>query len=258
MTGGGRVTERRSAGTPDALPTPAPAPAPGAWSRWAGIDPGADVGLVSLHVPPDFDITRARLVGYGCVAESSSTKLARATRKALLLHRVRDRLVEWQADHIVMEQNYDVLVGGFRGKGQERRGQSGETAYWQGVHGGLVMGAAVTLPWTARLWGYPATSRIDKKDADGEPILGWMQHRAPRPTPRDVTLQAMRALFRTLQRRPADGRLPTGDELAQVQPEHVYMALGVLAYHLERERGRVLDMVRATRARTLTAPRLSR
>lgn len=215
--------------------------------RWAGIDPGATVGLVGLVVPNTGveanDIDRARLIGVASVSASSAKAYTNAGARGTLMLRVRERLHAWGITDVAIEENSEVTKSWKGADGQRVTGQATGSAFWQGTHYGLCLGAACSLPWPVHVWSYPPTTPRRKQGqrverATGEPVLGWMQGRG-RIAPRDLTLAGMRALLGQLKRRPANGVLPTLDELRTDPVEHVLMGLGVLNFHLQRERGRV-------------------
>jgi hypothetical protein len=223
-----------------ASPVKAAEPVPD-WLVWCGIDPGSPTGLVALAVPntgPDrFRIDRARFVGSASVSPSVSKSYTNAGAKGTLLARVRDRLLAWRVTNVVVEENSGVRAGG----GAASVGVQGAgTLFGQGVTFGLCVGAAVALPWPVKLWSYPPTTppKSRRRTDLGEPVFGWQSGRGRIP-PRELTIARGRALIRAAKERPGNGVLPTAAELAREHNEHEAMAVGVLNYHLLRERGTV-------------------
>lgn len=208
--------------------------------RWAGIDPGSDVGLVGLLVPAHgahaHSAEHARLIGYSKVTASSSRSYTRAGRRGSMLLRVRERLIEWRITDIVLEEPSTHTNSWAKSDGG--RSVATGTLFGLGAHFGLCLGAAVTMPWETRVWSYPPTTSKKARTAavtDYE-RLGWMQARAPKPTRQATTLENMQKLFDGLYERPADGMFRT---MERTPSEHELMALGVLNFHLMRERGAV-------------------
>lgn len=223
-------------------PAVAPPPEQPPYAVWVGIDPGGTVGLAAIVVPMTgphaHDIDRAKLIGTAQVSASTSAKYTRATARATMLVRVRKQLVQWNATHVVLEEPSTQTNSWKNAKGE---GRATGTLFFLGAHFGLCLGAAVTVPWPARVWSYPpTTSKRARNSPDASPeTLGWMQARAPCPTRKDDTLDRMGTLLRQLRQRPANGVLPTKADLATSVTEHELMALGVLNFHLLRERGKV-------------------
>jgi hypothetical protein len=217
-----------------------PPPAP-PYRRWVGIDPGATVGLCALVVPNDgphaCDIDHAKLLGARSITATSSQKFTSAGRRATMLTRVRAQLIDWQITDAVLEEPSTQTNSWQAAKGEGR--QTG-SLFFLGAHYGLCLGAVATMPWPVRVWAYPTTtSKKARNDPESDDRLGWMQARAPRPTRKQDTLDAMARELRKLKGRPANGVLPSIGELARVHVEHELMALGVLRFHLLRELGKV-------------------
>lgn len=216
--------------------------APLAYANWAGIDPGGDTGVVVLRVaitgPDAHDIQRARLVHVGTIAASSSVALTGAARRRTMVSRVREILYRHSVTHCVLEEP-STQTNSWRGAQEE--GRATGSLFYLGAHFGLCLAATAYLPWECRVWAYPPTSPAKKKERrekdTGELVMGWMQGRATRPTPKSLTLHAMSALLTQLKQRPASGQLPTLEQIRQLHNEHERMALGVLNFHLQRERG---------------------
>lgn len=223
------------------------------WITYAGIDPGATTGLVAVSMPPGGTrIHDARLVGFGtvdAVAKAADAELSKAAVRARLFHKIRDKLARWRVDVAVIEEPWDALPQ----FGQGKRGKSGHsrgTLFTLGAHFGLALAAASDLPWDVAIATYPVTSAREKtsmvKKRGGGMMertkaerLGWMQRRQSTiPSHERVALECA-LLLRTLKERPLDGVLPTRAALATEEDDNVYMAVGVLTYHLDRERGAV-------------------
>jgi len=225
-------------------PRPAVLAAPERWEVWAGIDPGADTGLVAVRIPVAgpraYDLEAARLVGYGTVAASTNAKLTGAEARGTLFGRVRAFLHYQSASRVVLEEP-STQTNSWRGAAAE--GRATGSLFYLGAHFGLCLAAANALPWETRVWSYPPTSparRKNKRERNTqEPVMGWMQGRDTRPMRADLLVPALRALLTQLKQRPADGLLPTLAQLRQLEPVHTVHALGVLRFHLQRERGAI-------------------
>lgn len=208
--------------------------------RWAGIDPGTDVGLVGVAVPARgawaHHTEHARLIGYARVTASSSKSYTRAGRRGSMLLRVRERLIEWRVTDIVLEEPSTHTNSWAKSDGG--RTVATGTLFGLGAHFGLCLGAAITMPWETRVWSYPPTTSKKARAATETDYerLGWMQARAPKPTQKAKTLKDMRHIFDGIFDRPADGVFRAMD---REPSEHELMALGVLNFHLMRERGAV-------------------
>lgn len=223
------------------LQAPAPNAAP-PLARWAGIDPGGTVGLVCLTVPSTgsraHDIDAARLVGVATATATGAQGYTRAGARGTMLLRVRQQLIDWEVTHVALEEP-STLGEYASGQGQGKRRQAQDTGFYLGMHCGLALGAVVTMPWPVQVWSYPPTTsrRLRGKTVTDEQV-GWMEGRSGKIPSRDTTLERMTYLFRALQQRPHDGVLPTLSEQRKAPNDHTLMALGVLNYHLLRERGR--------------------
>lgn len=229
---------------PRTATAPPPEPVP-EFRRWCGIDPGATSGLVALSVPnvgpAAYDIDRARFIGSASITATSSKAYTNAGARGTLLTRVRDRLAFWSITDIVLEEPSEVTRSWVGADGQKVHGQATGTVFLQGAHYGLCLGAAVTLPWSVRVWSYPPSTpkRQQKKERHtGDVVLGWMQGRGRMPA-RKLTLDRGAQLLRMVKQRPLSGQLPTRAELDEEHSDHERMAIGVLNFHLARERGRV-------------------
>jgi hypothetical protein len=202
---------------------------------YCGIDPGATTGLVAIDMPDGslYRIVDARLVGFAVVSAGTSTTDSRANVKARLFHRIRAQLDAWNADVVVIEEPWDALPSwtGKKGIRQEGRG----TAFAIGAAYGLALAAASDLPWDTVIASYPVTSAAAK--ARRPERVGWMQRRQPRCPEHDRTAREQALQLRDLKTRPANGLLPTRADLEHEENDNVYMALGVLSFHLDRERG---------------------
>lgn len=213
--------------------------------RAVGIDPGGTTGLICLDVPDDYDYTRARLVGIATAAPTTAHALTAPTQQASLFHRVRTHLQAFGPRLVVLEKPEDALPQGWHGRGQKRGGlrASRESTFGLGTHYGLALAAASDLAHDCRVVAYPVTSRqpkpITRKGVVvGQRVfsLGWMQRREARPPKREHLLVGLHALYTILQTRPADGILRAK---SPTPSDHVLMALGVLCFHCDRERGTV-------------------
>lgn len=214
--------------------------------RWCGIDPGQDIGLCAVAVAGDgthaHDVERGRLIGHAVARAPRRKGHSNAAAKCEMFARVHRLLTDWGITDVVVEEPSEVPTRAWvAASGQRVRGQSIGTVFWQGAHYGLCLAAARATASVVNVWSYPPNTpkRRAKVERDtGELVLGWMQGHAAVATPRTTTLTAMRALLVQLKQRPEHGVLPTLDELRADVSEHERMALGVLAYHLNRERGR--------------------
>lgn len=241
---------------------------PREWVTFVGIDPGAKTGLVAISLPDgSFRLDDALLVGFTTIdAKKDGQPWERAGRRALLMGKIRAQLAKWNARAIVIEEPWDALpswrprlggqgggasaggrgpapsllaiatgqMGTGKGAGGGGVGASRGTIFGLGAHFGYACAAAVDLPWETRVYTYPVTTQKPKRGRDGQ--LGWMQRRGAIPKHDDVAMQCALKL-RTLKEKPANGLLPSAADLAREEDDNVYMALGVLAFHLDRERG---------------------
>jgi hypothetical protein len=214
--------------------------------RAVSVDPGGTTGLICLDVPDDFAIERARLVGWATCTPTKSQDLTPPIQQASLFHRVRTNMLKWHPRLITLEKPEDALPQGWAGKGQKRGGPraSRETTFGLGTHYGLALAACSDLPYDVRVCSYPVTTRQPKPiTRKGKVVgqrtfqLGWFQRREARPPKREHVLAQLAERFDEIANRPADGVLRSGKILAP--PAHVLMALGVLWFHCDRERGKV-------------------
>jgi hypothetical protein len=223
------------------------------WTVYAGIDPGATSGLVAVAMPPGAHrLADARLVGFTTITTAKARKgddddAGKPRRRAQLFHRIREQLVAWRASVIVIEEPWDALAS----FGQGKRGKQGHgrgTLFSLGAHYGLVLAAASDLAWDVSIATYPVTSerrkeRLVKKPGGGMMMrakperIGWMQRRNSKIPPHERVALECALLLRALKERPANGVLPSRADLSREEDDNVYMALGVLNFHLDRERG---------------------
>lgn len=203
---------------------------------YAGVDPGGTTGLVAIwcddtNVP--HRIVDARLIGFTHLTAGTSSTESRAVVKARLFDRIRAQLTAWRATIIVIEEPWDALPAwtGKRGVRVEGRG----TAFAIGAAFGLALAAASDLPWETTIVSYPVTSAAAKGRRAER--IGWMQRRQPRCPEHERTAREQALQLRGLKERPANGVLPTRADLEHEENDNVYMALGVLSFHLDRERG---------------------
>lgn len=224
----------------------------------ASIDPGSVTGMIAIAVDAvKPDITQARLVGealikIGALGDEETATLKRRTIG--LFEPVRRQLVAWRPSRIVIENPTDAMpVWGQKqgadtrsvldiatGKGgpAKRRvgGASRGTIATLGVHLGLCAAAAIAYDPDVPIFAYHVTTQPDKKRRKGH--IGWMQGNNTRPMNRDRVLTEMGYLLRMLRSRPHSGILPKQSAITAEPDENVLMALGVLNFHLMRERGR--------------------
>jgi hypothetical protein len=219
--------------------------APTHWQRVVGIDPGTVTGMIAVLVPESTKrIGDARLIGAKSVTHGGSTEGIGVTPQArsLLFFTVRETLLRWKPDLVVIEEPWDAQPMWGRDSGRTK-GASRGTIFTLGSHFGLVLAAAASLPSAPRIASYPVTSHPPKRGRPG--VLGWMQRRASRPPKGDVTRDECARLLRGLCARPATGAIADEDKISAYvervrEHEHdVLMALGVLTFHLDRERGAV-------------------
>jgi hypothetical protein len=233
----------------------------------ASIDPGARTGMIAIAVDADrMDITQGRLVGeavidIGSFAASLDEPLQLKTRALKLFRPVVAQLAAWNPSRVVIENPTDAMpvwgqgkpsggAGGASllaiatgnagpgnaGPGKRRvGGASRGTIATLGVHLGLCAAAAIAYRPDVELYAYHVTTQQAKKRKRGH--VGWMQGNAPRPMSRDRVLEEMGYLLRTLRERPHSGILPKRSDIFAEPDENVLMALGVLNFHLARERG---------------------
>lgn len=228
---------------------------------YVGIDPGQFTGLVAVQLPPgSLRVVDARLIGFGVVsaAKKGDETWARAQSRAGLFHKIRTQLETWRPDVVVIEEPWDALpswntrTGGqgggsartasvlelATGKAGKARGSGGAsrgTIFGVGVHFGLALAAASDIHTQPSIATYPVTTQKAKRGRD--PQLGWMQRRNGHIPKHEDTALACALRLRELKARPVDGVLPTLEALNREENDNVYMALGVLMFHLDRERG---------------------
>lgn len=244
----------------------------------ASIDPGAVTGMIALAVDAERpDIAQARLVGEALIKigklgddrttddEDARIRNETGSLKVRALHLfepVRRQLVAWRPSRVVIENPTDAMpvwgqnarggaaagasvlqiaqgtAGGRPGAAGKRRvgGASRGTIATLGVHLGLCVAAAIAYDPAVELVAYHVTTQPDKRRRKGH--IGWMQGNGGRPMARERVLTEMGYLLRTLRARPHSGILPTPTAIGATPDENVLMALGVLNFHLQRERGR--------------------
>lgn len=228
-------------------------------SRWivcAGIDPGARTGMIAIAVDRDtLDVTNGRLVGERIVDIGAFGKLDEPLhlkrRTAGLFLPIWRAMKEWNPSRVVLENPTDALpvwgqkqTGGGRdtrtvlqiatggGKPKARiGGASRGTIATLGVHLGICAAAVLAYDPDVTLHAYHVSSQSAKKRKRAH--VGWMAGMK-----RDHILDEMGYLLRTLRARPHAGILPKREAIFAEPDENVLMALGVLNFHLQRERGR--------------------
>lgn len=230
------------------------------WIVYAGIDPGATTGLVAVALPPSvYQLNAARLVGFATVTAGSSSTESRANVKARLFDRIRAQLKAWTVSVAVIEEPWDALPtwntrtggqgsgggkslldlarggGGDAKKGAGKGGAARGTVFQVGVSFGLALAAASDLPWDVAIASYPVTSAPAKGRKPER--IGWMQRRQSRCPEHTKTAIEQALQLRGLKERPLGGMLPSAADLAREENDNVYMALGVLSFHLDRQRG---------------------
>jgi len=215
----------------------------GEWIRAVGIDPGGEAGLVAVLVPPSLDVARGRFIGCASINTGTSVHESKPQIRARMFHRIRDLLLAWQPSVVVLEEPWDAMPAW--GAGRRTKGASRGTIFSLGSHFGLALAAASDLGAYVRIASYPVTSARAKERETVRGTrttperIGWMQRRNPKPPSRDRVLSHYRAMLREIKAFPVNGVLPSTDELDRVEAEDVYMSLGVLDFHFDRERGRV-------------------
>jgi hypothetical protein len=223
-----------------------------------GIDPGGTTGLVAIALPANtYRLVDARLVGFAHVTAGSSSTESKANVKARLFDKIRAQLRAWRAEIVVIEEPWDALptwgtrlgskadtsalsvrqlAEGVQGKPAARGGGASRgTIFHLGAAYGLALAAAVDHPWDVTVVSYPMTSAPAKGRKPER--VGWMQRRQPRPPSHTQTALECAMNLRALKSRPLDGVLPTPAQLATEENDNVYMALGVLSFWLDRQRG---------------------
>lgn len=213
---------------------------------YCGIDPGAETGLVCVALP--IGATRlqdGRLVGFTTITAGSVDGDMKPQRRARLFHRIREQLVAWRVTMVVLEEPWDAMpswrtrTGGTNTKGGSSRG----TLFGIGAHYACALCAASDLPWDVAVASYPVTSEKEKRKQTAKgwrtkpARLGWMQRHHPQIPAHAQTVNECAVLLARLKQLPADGVLPSRAELERVENDNVYMAVGVLNFHLDRERG---------------------
>ena len=220
----------------------------------AAIDPGSVAGIVivalseatpvertfasnqqSLLRDAMYSLDRARLVHAGTIAVSGKAQgRSVSERRSPLFTRTRDLLRLHRVTDVVIERPADIILGGFKSDKRGKGGEAQDTAFGIGNHFGLLEAAALDV--NARISCYQIRSH---KVRGGEYVIGWMQRRETKCPPRERILLVTRAMMRELMRRPYDGVIRKGGPDSESENENVLMALGVLMFHCDRERGRV-------------------
>jgi hypothetical protein len=227
-----------------------PTPARPTYIRAVGIDPGSITGMIALAVPIDgphpLDFNHARLIG---TAKIDVGDVRGAAARAGLFSRVRSQLAAWRPSLVVLEEPFDALPTW--GKGKRTGGAARGTIFALGAHFGLCVAAAHDVGTIVHdldrphIAAYAVTSAREKTthttrgDRHKAERIGWMQRRESRIPSREHVLAVHRQIFRELQHRPHNGVLPTAAALRAVLDENITMALGVLLFHFDRERGAV-------------------
>lgn len=229
-------------------------------SRWivcAGIDPGARTGMIAIAVERDtLDITQGRLVGEAIVDIGSFGKLDEPlhlkSRTLKLMKPISMQLARWNPARVVIENPTEAMPVWGQGQAAGVRGGDGRTVLQVaqgvakpkariagasrgtiatlGVHLGICAAAIMVTNPEIELFAYHVTAQKEKKRKRGH--VGWM-----RGMNRARVLMEMGYLLRTLRARPHGGILPTREAICAEPDENVLMALGVLNFHLQRERG---------------------
>lgn len=206
----------------------------------ASIDPGAITGMIAVAVDAvTLDLTQGRLVGeavvkIGNLGDAEELQLKRRTLK--LFEGVRRQLMAWKPTRVVIENPTDALATW--GAGKRTMGARRGTIAALGAHLGICAAAAIAIDPDIELVAYHVTSRRDGKNRRGH--IGWMQGNAPRPMAHEQVAREMGYLLRTLRERPHSGILPRRSTIFATPDDNVLMALGVLNFHLQRERGRLI------------------
>lgn len=182
----------------------------------AGVDPGADTGLVVLDVPGRH-LRDGRWVASTILCSTRAKGLTYAGRDANLFDRLAAFFGLWQPDLVVMEEPVDAMLT-WRGHRQQQRG----TSFRLGAYYALALTAAHMARPSAVLASYPVTTTTRP------PRKGWMQGK-----PRVHVLGNTAALARELDAPPdvLEMRFNAAEGGHIHAQEHVLMALGVIAHH---------------------------
>lgn len=180
-----------------------------------GVDPGAHTGLLALELPDPRRINLARWLASTVLRPSARADLTAPESDGELHERIYGWLRTWRPNLVVLEEPADAMIS-WRGHAKQRRG----TAFRLGAYYGLAVIAACRTG--ARVQAYP----VQNRKAESRP--GWMQGRKAA-----AVLPACVALGRHL-RAPAETFTLTPK--GEYRFEHVFMALGVLAFHLAQFR----------------------
>jgi hypothetical protein len=218
----------------------------------ASIDPGATSGIVIVALPEKdqtifrsvgiarqsmYNLDDARLVRADVIKTlgKAQERSASARRRPLLVE-TRQMLDAYHVNEVVIERPADIILGGFRSDKRSKGGEAQDTAFGIGNHFGLLEAAALDARFVERVHCYQIRSH---KVRGGEFVIGWMQRREKKCPPRENTLMHATARMRDLVKHPYDGILRKAGPGSVYEDENVLMALGVLAFHCDRERGRV-------------------
>lgn len=189
--------------------------------RAVGIDPGSQTGMICLDLDDSFAIMGAQFVGASTVSPSTSVKLDEWRQQLSLGDKIALQLDSWRPQLVVLEEPSDALpTWNVGGKGGRSAGTG--TVFGLGRAYGIALARVGLTTGVERIVSYNVTSSRKKQR------IGWMQGYQSRPPKREYVLRAADELLREIA---APTPLPDSID------ENILMALGVLRWHCERERG---------------------
>jgi hypothetical protein len=212
----------------------------------ASIDPGAESGIVIVALSEKaqtifrsvqsgrqsmYSLDHARLVAtYVIKTLGAANGRSASQRRAPLFEKMRQYFVQHDVDEVVIERPSDIILGGFKSAKRKKAGEGIGTAFGLGNHFGLIEAAALDAD-VDRITCYQIRTHSNE--------MGWMQRREKKCPARELTLQRARARMKDLAQRPYNGIITPVTAGSTLDNENVLMALGVLEFHCDRERGRV-------------------
>jgi hypothetical protein len=208
----------------------------------ASFDPGATTGMIIVALPDGnpagvlsrqriYSLDQARLVRVEIIkTQGAANNRSASQRRAPLFEKTRQYLSAHHVDEVVIERPADIILGGFKSAKRKKSGEATGTAFGLGNHFGLIEAAALDAD-VDRITCYQIRTHGSE--------MGWMQRRASKTPAREQLLLAARARMQDLAKRPYDGILRSTSAGSDLDDENVLMALGVLEFHCDRERGRV-------------------
>jgi len=187
--------------------------------RAVGIDPGSNTGVVAVELPDTGQLARGRWIDSAVLHPTDIPGVVGPARDAAFCDRIADWLRTIKPNLVVLEEPVDARS--YWGGARKKFDQAGTgSSFRSGVYYGVAVAATLWMPRPLELASYPV-GNFEKR-------LGWMGGGTNR---RDKAIGRSATLARHLGA-PAEvfALKPDGS----YRHDHLFMALGVLAFHLSQ------------------------